>query len=80
MTTATSAEKPIPEDVGRELIDVSDVARMCCCSEKHIHRLRDAGRMPQPLKLGALVRWRRADVLEWIGNGCPNVRQRVGRR
>lgn len=72
-------------DAGRkraaaEMLDVNDVADMLCCSAKHVHRLRDAGKMPMPLKLGALVRWRKADILDWIRAGCPTVRQRGGRR
>ena len=68
------------ERVPAELLTVDDVATMLCCSSKHVHRLRDRGAMPQPVKLGNhLVRWRRADVLDWIIDGCRNVRARGGR-
>jgi hypothetical protein len=34
----------------------------------------DAGRMPAPLKLGALVRWNRASIDAWIEQGCKPIR------
>lgn len=61
-----------------ELLDVRAVAALLgACSTRHVFRLADAGRMPKPIKLGGLVRWRRAEVLEWIAAGCPN-RDRCG--
>ena len=61
--------------VSPELLDVRAVAALLGgCSTRHIYRLADAGRMPRPVKLGTLVRWRRAEVLDWISAGCPAVR------
>jgi excisionase family DNA binding protein len=56
------------------LLDVRAVAQMLDCSTRHVYRLADAGHMPPPLKLGALVRWRRQTVEEWIAGGCKPVR------
>jgi excisionase family DNA binding protein len=56
------------------LLDVRAVARLLDCSSRHIYRLSDGGRMPAPLKLGALVRWPRQVITEWIANGCRPVR------
>ena len=53
------------------LLDVGAVADLLSCSTRHVYRLSDAGRMPRPVKLGALVRWRRDEVEEWIVQGCP---------
>jgi len=61
-----------------ELLDVGAVAALLGCSKRHIYRLSDAGRMPRPLKVGALVRWRRADVLHWIDDDCRPVRTARG--
>ena len=56
-----------------KLLDVRDVAALLDrCSVRHVHRLADAGKMPRPVKLGALVRWRRADLEAWIAAGCPS--------
>ena len=56
-----------------ELVDVRAVAAMLDASTRHVYRLADAGLMPGPMKLGALVRWRRRQVLDWINAGCPAV-------
>jgi excisionase family DNA binding protein len=53
-----------------ELLDVEAVARLCGCSAPHVRRLADAGRMPAPVKVGALVRWNRRAMEAWIAGGC----------
>jgi excisionase family DNA binding protein len=53
------------------LIDVRVVAELLNCSERHVCRLADAGRIPRPVKLGALVRWNRCQVEKWLAEGCP---------
>ncbi len=57
------------------LIDVKGVAAMLACSARHVYRLADAGRMPPPIKLGALVRWSRRTVNRWLADGCPSSRK-----
>jgi excisionase family DNA binding protein len=57
------------------LLDVRAVAALLSCSTRHVYRLSDAGRMPPPARLGALVRWSRRAVEQWIVDGCPAVRK-----
>ncbi len=57
------------------LLDVGAVAAMLLCSVRHVYRLSDEGRMPQPVKLGSLVRWPRRAVEQWIAEGCPSCRK-----
>jgi excisionase family DNA binding protein len=57
------------------LLTVESVAEMLACSTRHVRRLADGGRMPAPVRLGALIRWRRADIEEWIAAGCPPCRK-----
>ena len=79
MTTETTTDgRIVGPDRAPELLDVKAVAALLGCSCRHIYRLSDAGRMPRPLKVGALVRWRRADVLSWIDEGCRPVRTARG--
>jgi excisionase family DNA binding protein len=59
------------------LLDVRAVAALLNCSARHVYRLSDAGRMPPPVRLGALVRWRRQDLDAWLDAGCPRCRQGV---
>ena len=61
------------------LLSVKAVAAMLGCSWRHVYRLADAGRMPRPVKLGALVRWSRAELDQWVADGCPSCRK-VARR
>ena len=65
---------------GRKLGDVNVIAKKCDCSSRHIYRLTDAGRMPTPVRLGALVRWDLETIDRWIADGCPNCRQGGGRK
>lgn len=62
-----------------ELLDVRAVAALLGgCSTRHVYRQSDAGRMPAPIRLGALVRWRRAELIAWLEGGCKPVRATKG--
>jgi excisionase family DNA binding protein len=67
----------VPQDLAAlpALLDVRAVAALLDCSPRHIYRLADAGRMPRPVRLGALVRWRRSDLDGWLAAGCPSTRR-----
>ena len=77
--TAT-LEKPAVTPEPAALLDVGAVAELLACSSQHVRRLADAGRMPRPLKLGALLRWRRDDLDRWLSAGCPSCREDRGAR
>jgi predicted DNA-binding transcriptional regulator AlpA len=40
----------------------------------------DAARMPAPVRLGGLVRWRRQELLDWLAAGCPAANAKKGGR
>jgi excisionase family DNA binding protein len=65
---------PAPEPVAAQLLDVEQVAVLLSCSQRHVRRLHDGGKMPQAVRLGALVRWSRRVIEDWIGAGCPSCR------
>lgn len=67
-----------PADASAKLLDVQAVAELLNCSARHVYRLTDAGRMPAPVKLGALVRWNRSAIESWINEGCPAIRNLKG--
>lgn len=48
--------------VQAEYLSAAGLARLLDCSVRHVWRLRDSGHLPAPVKLGRLVRWRRAAV------------------
>jgi excisionase family DNA binding protein len=56
------------------LLDVDQVAQLLNCSARHVYRLTDAGRMPAPVRLGALVRWPRWSIEQWVRDGCKPCR------
>jgi excisionase family DNA binding protein len=60
------------------LLDVQGVAALLQCAPRTVYRLSDAGRLPKPVKLGALVRWRRDELQQWLDAGCPAVRLAKG--
>lgn len=62
------------------LLDIEAVAEWLGCSPRHVDRMARAGRMPKPLRLGALRRWDRAVVKKWLDAGCPAPEVEVGRR
>jgi predicted DNA-binding transcriptional regulator AlpA len=53
------------------MLTIHDVAKLMKCSGRHITNLRRKGEIPQPVKLGASVRWPRMVIKEWIDAGCP---------
>jgi excisionase family DNA binding protein len=71
---------PTTDTPAAALLDVRAVAALLDCSPRHVYRLAHAGRMPPPLRIGALVRWRRADLDTWLVAGCPSCRPQPGGR
>lgn len=56
---------------GPVLLDAEGVAEMLNRSARHVRRMADSGRMPRPIKLGALSRWSLTAVERWVADGCP---------
>ena len=54
---------------------VDGIAELLGCSPRHVRRMADSGAMPRPIHLGRLVRWRKADVDQWLASGCPSCRR-----
>jgi predicted DNA-binding transcriptional regulator AlpA len=63
----------IPEDTGL-MIDVTTFAKLLNISARHLYRLRDEQAIPDPIRLGRLIRWRLGEILEWIEADCPPQR------
>jgi excisionase family DNA binding protein len=55
-----------------ELLTVGQVAALLSVGQRTVWRFRDSGRIPAPIALGGSVRWRRADLEQWISAGCPD--------
>jgi excisionase family DNA binding protein len=53
---------------------IPELAKYKQCSERHLWRLIDAGRIPGVYRLGRLVRVHRATADAWFANGCKPCR------
>lgn len=60
---------------GWSLLTVEDVAKKIRCSPRTVHRLKDAGLMPPPRRIGSMIRWDRSELEAWIVEGCKSVRR-----
>ena len=56
-------------EVPAALMTDKETAAMLSVSTRHLHRLRDRGDIPQPIRLGGSVRWRRQSILDWLKGG-----------
>jgi len=64
MGTTTLAIEP-------ELLTDAEAAHLCGMGRSTWRRLHAAGKVPEPVRLGGCVRWRRREILDWIEEGCP---------
>jgi len=56
------------------LVPATEAARLAGVSRATWCRLRSSGKLPESVRLGRSVRWRRAEVVAWIEAGCPDAR------
>lgn len=61
------------------LLDIGAFAGLLGVSTRHLRRLVDAGKAPQPVRLGGSVRWPLPIINTWIADGCPTIRRLAGR-
>ena len=55
-----------------QLLTAQDVARLLAVSVRTVWRLRDAGDLPAPVRVGKhLLRWRRSDIESHISQDLP---------
>ncbi len=55
-----------------QLINVRTVAEMLGISLRQVWRLNATARLPKPIRLGGSVKWRRSEILAWLGQNCPD--------
>ena len=53
------------------LLSAESLAELLDVSKRTLWRLRSAGRLPKPVRIGGSVRWRADEVRRWIASGCP---------
>lgn len=58
------------------LIPAEKVAELLGISKRTLWRLLSSGKLPEPVRLGSLVRWNRVELQHWIEEGCPPFQPR----
>jgi len=74
-TGPTDAKTSLPP----AMYDYAQAADRLNCSTRHLRRLVDAGRAPQPVRLGAIRRFNVEVFERWLSDGCQDLR-RAGSR
>ena len=74
MSPQKAKDPTLRDGKGRAMFSVEDLAQRFDCSPKHVRRMAETGRIPPPIKLGNLVRWRVGAIEQWESEGCPNYR------
>jgi prophage regulatory protein len=71
-----AALRPPLADGTTPLIPAEELATMLGVSKRTIWRLLSGKQLPEPVRIGGSVRWRRDQIDRWIEQGCPvNQRQ-----
>lgn len=61
------------ESSGRVFVTARQFAIMLQVSKRTLWRLRSAGKIPSPMRVGGIVRWKLDDILQWMAAGCPKA-------
>lgn len=61
-------DRPMADQV---MITARQLAVILQVSKRQVWRMLSARRVPQPIRVGSVVRWRMADIEQWIADGCP---------
>ncbi|QDT53855.1 Helix-turn-helix domain protein [Caulifigura coniformis] len=59
------------------LLSIKDLCVITGVCRRTIHRIRKAGELPEPIRIGRRPRWRREDIDAWLnrrGSHEPNER------
>ena len=54
------------------LLTVKDIASRLSVSQRQVWKLNASGRLPEAVHVASSIRWRAADIDEWIRLGCPD--------
>ena len=64
--------KPPLDELAPLLLKADDVARLLGCSSRFVWTMHAGGTLPTPVRLSnRFVRWRRAELEQWIEAGTP---------
>ncbi len=53
-------------------VSARELAGMLGISLRQVWRLNSTGKLPKPIRLGGSVKWRRDEIVAWLGQNCPD--------
>lgn len=68
-----SAGEPMKKEKAKQtalLLRPKEAAEMLCVSRATLWRWCAEGKLPAPVRLGGVIRWRSADLTAWVAAGC----------
>ncbi len=69
------------EQKTEKLLTAQAVGEKLSLSKRAVFRMRSAGLICSPVKVGAgAIRWRQSDIEQWIALGCPSKSEFEARR
>jgi excisionase family DNA binding protein len=71
--TTEPEQRPTIGEIESLLLSAAEVAALLNISTRTLWRLLSARQVPEPIRLGGSVRWRREEVETWIARGCPET-------
>ena len=81
---APGSNGPTPSGIVPELLTSRQASELCGIGERTLWAWSRSGIAPAPVKIGIgtrpAVRFKRAELLEWIASGCPRVDGKGGGR
>ena len=75
VNTVEALDSNASNQMGPLLLAADRVAELLDISTRTLWRLRAAGKLPSPVKIGGSVRWRAKEIENWIEAGCPEVHE-----
>lgn len=58
-------------DFQKELVTALEAAQILGIGTRTLWRRDASGGLPQAVRIGRCKRWRRAELMDWIKEGCP---------
>lgn len=56
-----------------QLLNSADLMAMLNIGKSAFYQMKSEGRLPKPVKIGTIQRWRLADIERWLNAGCPTA-------
>ena len=53
------------------LLSVKEVCQALDIGRSTLYRLKSSGKVPNPVRIGGSLKWRKAELEDWIAAGCP---------